>query len=252
MPNIAYEFAILTGPSCVGKSPLRRALFRHHPDIAQNLTPLILYTSRSPRPGEQEGKQYFFRSREEVQALKNEEGFVVEEVRGDIQAVELELIFTHLDRGRTLLYEGNPFIAKRLVELAKEHNLKVISIFLSPLNRKEVEKFLKQYTINQLRVALTEYMQQKLLSRAVTYKPHLGLSDLNNIQMRAASAFEELMMAPEFDIVLPNHDGEDSNHWELFGFPIGDAGEVLAAFTKIIQGVESRRAEHWDPLAITT
>jgi guanylate kinase len=252
MPDVAYKFVILTGPSCIGKSPLRRAFFRHHPDVAANFLPLTLYTSRAPRPGEEEGKHYYFRSRDEIESLKDENGFVVEEVRGDLQAVNLELILMNLDQGKNLIYEGNPFIAKRLVEFVTELNLNVVSIFISPLSRNEVEKFLKHHTTNQLRDVLTEYMQQKLLAREATYKPQLGLSDLNDLHLRAASAFDELTMAPEFDIVLPNHDGEDSNHWKLFGFPIGDAGELLAEFTKIIQGAESEKAEYWAKFPVMT
>src|SRR5713226_8716745 len=54
---------ILSGPSCVGKSPLAKALGRFHPDLSAKLQPIVLYNSGSPRPGERDGEDYHFRTR---------------------------------------------------------------------------------------------------------------------------------------------------------------------------------------------
>lgn len=247
MPSLEYDFILITGPSCVGKSPLRRAFFRHYEDLTEGLSVLTLYTSRAPRSGEEEGKQYYFRSREEIRGLKKQKDFVVEEVRGDLQAVDLRTTKNLLNQGKRLLYEGNPFIAKKLVEELQENRIKKVSIYLSPLSRVEVERFLSMHSSILLRRALSKYMQQKLLNREKRYKSQLGLSDYKDIEMRAESAFDELQLASDFDMVLPNHDGEDSNHWEHFGFPIGDARKILEAFVSIIQGGEPTIAESWDP-----
>jgi len=81
---------ILSGPSCVGKSPLAKALGRFHPDLSAKLQPIVLYNSRSPRPGERDGDDYHFRSREQIEALRDRKNYVVMDVRGDMHALDLE------------------------------------------------------------------------------------------------------------------------------------------------------------------
>jgi guanylate kinase len=64
------RLVILSGPSCVGKSPLVKALAKFYPELQKTLQPLVLYNSRAARPGEIDGVDYHFRSREQVEKLK--------------------------------------------------------------------------------------------------------------------------------------------------------------------------------------
>ena len=45
-PSAAGRLVILSGPSCVGKSPLDRALARSHPDLHRTLQKVVLFNSR--------------------------------------------------------------------------------------------------------------------------------------------------------------------------------------------------------------
>jgi guanylate kinase len=45
--------------------------------------------------------------------------------------------------------------------------------------------------------------------------------------------------------VIPNHDGEDSDSWEAFYYPIGDARQALNAVAALIEGVVPSGAEKW-------
>lgn len=49
----------LSGPSGVGKSTIIQAILARHADIRLSIS----YTTRTPRPGEQDGREYFFISR---------------------------------------------------------------------------------------------------------------------------------------------------------------------------------------------
>lgn len=49
-----------------------------------------------------------------------------------------------------------------------------------------------------------------------------------------------------FDFVLPNHDGEDSDNWTAFYFPVGDARKSLEAFAEILRGRKPAFAEKWE------
>ncbi len=63
---------VFTGPSGVGKGTLLRALRQRYP----NLDVSISATTRSPRPGEVHGQDYFFLSREEFLAMVEQEEFL--------------------------------------------------------------------------------------------------------------------------------------------------------------------------------
>ena len=71
------RLVILSGPSCVGKSPLRAALAKFYPKLWGSLQKLVLFNSRPPRPGEREGVDYHFRSRTQVEDLRAKEHYAV-------------------------------------------------------------------------------------------------------------------------------------------------------------------------------
>ena len=83
-------------------------------------------------------------------------------------------------------------------------------------------------------------MRRKLLRRTQRQKGILSLKDLENIETRAGSAYRELQTAPAFPYIIPNHDGEDSEHWDAFYYPIGDARKALHAFAALLAGETPR------------
>ena len=235
---------ILSGPSCVGKGPLHLAFNNFYPESAANLQKLVLYNCRSPRPGEIDGKDYYFRSREEIDGFREKESFVVLDVRGDLQAVDLDDVERALPAG-DLFFEGNPFVGRELLK-AFASKITVLSIFLTPLSREEIQFLQSQEHGLSLADFLTDVMRRKLLRRTQRQKHILSLKDLENIERRAASAFTELKEAWRFEYVIPNHDGEDSENWDAFYHPVGDARKALLAFAGLISGEVSLLVEKWD------
>ena len=245
MGHQSNRLVILSGPSCVGKGPLHRALTVHHPELAEQLSLLVLYNSRDPRPGEQDGIHYHFRSREEVEKLKSKDGYIVMEVRGDLQAIEVNMILELIDSGQNPFYEGNPFIASQVLKHPLIAKIPRLSVFLSPLSGDEFRFLLDPARGVNLDTLLTDIMRRKLLRRTVKQKGILAEPDLRNIERRAGSAFGETQMAWQFDHIIPNHDGEDSDHWNAFYYPIGDAFQALQAFAMLLRGEESQLVEQW-------
>jgi guanylate kinase len=235
------RLVILAGPSCAGKSPLAAALARLHPELAAGLRPLVLYNDREARPGERDGVDYHFRSRAEIAALDGEEGFVVMEVRGDLQALDLNQLREDLDCA-DVLYEGNPFVARVLLTHPDLRSVPRLSVFVSPLGREEIES-LRESGVD-VPALLTDVMRRKLLRRTRRQKGELSLPDLENIERRAASAWGELRFAHEFDHVIANHDGEDSEHWDAFYHPLGDARRAMEAFRALLEG-RAADTERW-------
>ena len=238
------RFIILSGPSCVGKGPLHAAFSNFYPEQARKLRKLVLYNCRSPRPGEMDGKDYHFRSRQEVEKLREKKNFIVLDVRGDLQAVDLEETEQAL-ASSDLFFEGNPFVGSKLRETF-DSKTAVLSVFLSPISYEEIRFLQSQEHGVPIKDFLTDVMRRKLLRRTQRQKNILSLKDLENIERRAASAFTELQEAWSFEYVIPNHDGEDSENWNAFYYPIGDARKTLLAFADLVAGRKSVFAEKWD------
>jgi guanylate kinase len=85
-----------------------------------------------------------------------------------------------------------------------------------------------------------------LMRRTRKQKGELSLKDLENIEKRAGSAYRELQDAHHFQYVIPNHDGEDSENWDAFYYPLGDARKALLAFVALLKAKDTGYAEKWE------
>jgi guanylate kinase len=239
------RLVILSGPSCVGKSPLWKAVRRFYPELAAGLAPLVLYNSRAPRPGEQDGVDYHFRSRAQLEALRGDARHVVLDVRGDLQALGLDGLSSAFSRG-DVLFEGNPYVGRLLQTHPALAGVERLGIFLSPLSKEEIA-FLRGEAGVSLPDLVRDVMRRKLLRRTRRHKGELSLADLEEIERRAGSAYAELAEATHFDHVIPNHDGEDSEHWDAFYYPLGDARRTLLAAVGLLRGEAPPGVERWEP-----
>lgn len=66
------NLVVVAGPSGVGKGTVVRALRERHPEIWYSVSA----TTRSPRPGEEHGREYFFLTPEEFTALERGGGML--------------------------------------------------------------------------------------------------------------------------------------------------------------------------------
>jgi guanylate kinase len=235
---------ILSGPSCVGKSPLLAALRRFYPALAARLQSLVLYNDRLPRPGEENGVSYYFRPHHYIEDLDGKPGYVVLPVRRDLQALEIAQVLHALDQRKSPLFEGNAYIAETLMAAPELIHIPRVSVFLSPLSLEEILNLRLQPDLD-LETVIHEIMREKLTRRATRQKGVLSEQDLLDIEARSASAYRELQYAPHFDWIIPNHDGEDSDNWTTAGYPLGDARRSLLDFVAILQGSPPRWAQKW-------
>ncbi len=229
------RLVIVSGPSCAGKSPLARALAKHHPDLAARLEAPVLHISRPPRPGERDGVDYRFRTRGEIEALRGEPGWIVLDVRRDVQALPLADVRGVLSRGKDALFEGNPYVAAALLDAQELSGMPRASVFLSPLSAEEIAFLLDRAPAEAERI-VTDVMRRKLLRRTQRQKGILSAGDLEDIEARCGAAWRELGFACRFDHVFPNHDGEDSENWDAFYFPMGDARRCVESLAAILRG----------------
>lgn len=235
---------ILSGPSCVGKGPLLAAWRKFYPERAGRVSKLVLYNSRRPRPGETDGEDYHFRPRELVEALREKADFLVIDVRGDLQALDLGDLERMIGEG-DVLFEGNPFLVEAMLGALEEKKIDSLKLFLSPLSLSEFDYLLtRPHPVDPERF-VADVMRRKLLRRTQRQKGILSGPDLADIERRAGSAFGEIRMVGLFDRVIANHDGEDSEHWDAFYYPIGDALKTLECFAALLEGRECEQAQRW-------
>ena len=244
-PASTGRLVILSGPSCVGKSPLFKALGRFHPELSDRLHKLVLMNSRALRPGEIDGKDYHFRTRIQIGALQTDSRYVVLDVRGDLQALDVCDLKNVLRNGDAF-FEGNTFMGRVLQTHPSLAEINRLSIFLSPLSSAEITYLKAPERHISLSEFVTDVMRRKLLRRVRRQKGELSARDLENIETRASSAFRELQDAWHFQYVIPNHDGEDSDHWDAFYFLIGNARKALGAFVDLLKGSVPPGVEQWN------
>lgn len=236
---------ILTGPSCIGKSPLVRSLGRFYPGVWESFQQLVLYNDRDPRPGEADGGQYHFRPREEIQALEDNPDFLVMDVRGDLQALDQRILKKSLQKG-DVFYEGNPYLGSFLQQSPHLADITRISIFMSPLSKDEILVLRENHPQLDLPALVTDIMRRKLLRRTRKQKGELSIPDLENVEQRAGAAYREMQQAYKFNYVLPNHDGEDSENWDAFYFPLGEAWVALKTVVSLLHGNIPEVLETWE------
>jgi len=80
---------IISAPSGAGKTTLCHHLLKQFPDMRESIS----YTTRTPRPGEVDGEDYFFVSREQFQQMVDEDAFAEwAEVHGNLYGTALKTL----------------------------------------------------------------------------------------------------------------------------------------------------------------
>lgn len=123
----------LSGPSGVGKGTVIHALRSLAPELQLSVS----MTTRAPRPGEREGIEYFFKSREAFEALLAE-GKIVEydEYVGNYYGTPLEPLEAHRRAGRDVVLDIT--VAGSLA--VKRNYPRAVTVFLLPPSLDELEQ----------------------------------------------------------------------------------------------------------------
>ncbi|PLS16626.1 guanylate kinase [Bacillus sp. M6-12] len=124
---------VLSGPSGVGKGTVRKQIFCQ-PDTAFEYS--ISMTTRKPREGEVDGVDYFFKSREEFEALI-EQGKLLEyaEFVGNYYGTPVDYVRETLDAGKDVFLEIEVQGASQVREKFPEG----LFIFLAPPSLSELK-----------------------------------------------------------------------------------------------------------------
>ena len=128
---------VISAPSGAGKTSLVQALLNINPQIDMSVS----YTTRDPRPGEHDGKDYHFVSRETFLAMAKRGEFLESaEVYGNLYGTSQTWINHENSRGRDILLEIDWQGAAQIRGLFPE----CISVFILPPSLKALEERLKK------------------------------------------------------------------------------------------------------------
>src|SRR5439155_18226259 len=127
---------VITAPSGAGKTSLTRALLDETPGLQLSTS----YTTRAPRPGEQNGREYHFVDEPTFLAMRDRGEFLENAlVHGNRYGTSKKVIADTLERGQDLILEIDWQGARQVRELYPD----CVGIFILPPSMEELEKRLR-------------------------------------------------------------------------------------------------------------
>ena len=175
---------VVSGFSGAGKGTLMKQLVRSYDNYALSVS----MTTRSPRPGEEDGREYFFVSREEFER-RIEEGGLIEYASycGNYYGTPKEYVRKQLEKGRDVILEIEIQGALKV----KEQFPTALLLFVMPPNAAELKKRLEG------RGTETPEVIEKRLERASEEAEGIENYDYIVINDRLEECAEEIHMLVE-------------------------------------------------------
>lgn len=128
---------VFSGPSGVGKGTLKAKLFE---EFADRIAYSVSATTRGPREGEVDGKDYFFISRQEFERrVKNNEFLEHAEFAGNCYGTPRAYVEKLLDSGMNVVLEIDVQGALQVMKSMPE----CVSVFILPPSFEELERRLR-------------------------------------------------------------------------------------------------------------
>ena len=168
---------ILSSPSGAGKTSLARALVEDD----ENLCFSVSATTRKPRPGEKDGREYHFVSNETFEMKKKHNEFLEwAEVFGNLYGSPIASINNLLQEGKDLIFDVDWQGGKQIRESVLKES--AVSIFILPPSIKE--------------------LRRRLLERAQ--------DSSDTVKARMEKSMSEILHWKEYNYVLINRSFEET------------------------------------------
>ena len=166
---------LISGPSGTGKGTVCDLLRQKHPEISYSISA----TTRQPRPGEQDGVNYYFYTKEKFREMIDQ-GQLLEwaEVYGNFYGTPKQNVLDRLEAGEDILLEIDTQGALNVMKVMPEG----LFIFLLPPSLEELAARLKGR----------------------------GTETEESLHRRLGAAVDEIKLATKYRYVVVNDKGEDA------------------------------------------
>ncbi|HIK38651.1 MAG: guanylate kinase [Geminocystis sp.] len=169
------KLVVITGPSGVGKGTIIKRLLAKHPHFFLSISA----TTRNPRQGEVNGRDYYFLSRQEFETLIRQSQFLEwAEYNGNYYGTPCQPVKEQIAKGKTVILEIEVQGARQV----KKTFPSAVRIFIMPPSLEELERRLRQR----------------------------GTDSEDSITKRLQQAKTELAASGEFDYQIVNAQLEDT------------------------------------------
>lgn len=177
---------VVSGPAGVGKGTVNAALMAKHPEIRMSVSA----TTRAPRPGEVDGVHYFFKTKEEFTRMIEENAFLeYMHVFGmNYYGTPKSFVEAERDKGNHVILEIDVQGARKVKAACPD----AVMIFIAPPS--------------------LSILKARLVGR--------GTETQESIDVRTATALEELKALPEYDYMVINDVVEEA---------VGEMESILVA-----------------------
>ena len=133
----AGQLVVITGPSGVGKGTLVRKLRSRHPEFYLSISA----TTRQPRRGEVDGRDYYFKSRQQFEEMiATDELLEWAEYAGNYYGTPKQAVKEQINQGKLVLLEIEVVGARKV----KESFSDALLIFILPPSMEELENRLRK------------------------------------------------------------------------------------------------------------
>ena len=130
------RLVVVSGPSGVGKGTVIAELLRRRPDLWLSVST----TTRLPRPGEQDGREYFFVTEEEFNQIIDEGGFLEwARYAGNLYGTQKQPVTQRTNSGTSVLLEIDLAGARQI----RRNDPDALLVFISPPDEEELARRLR-------------------------------------------------------------------------------------------------------------
>lgn len=163
---------VISAPSGAGKSTILQTVLAQMPAVGFSVS----HTTRAPRPGEVDGRDYFFVSRQDFEQLRQQGEFLEwAEVHGNCYGTSRQAVLSRLESGQDCILDIDVQGAE---QLRQRPDCEATFIFIAPPSLTELER--------------------RLTGR--------GTDSSDTIALRLRNARQELLAMPHYDALIVNDD----------------------------------------------
>jgi guanylate kinase len=178
---------VLSSPSGAGKTTISRKLLKCEPGLVMSVS----VTTRPPRPGEIDGKDYFFKSVVEFEAMVKKDQFLEHaRVFDNLYGTPRAAVEAALAAGRDVLFDVDWQGTQKLKETARSD---LASVFILPPSMAELENRLRA------RAQDSDTVVKSRMARAASEMSHWAEYDyiVVNVDVESSVARVQSILAAE-------------------------------------------------------